>query len=141
MCTEALLRKLEGSLILSDTQELQHALLVRGESAHFLDDFADDDVSGGDLALCVGGALLQGLTLGDDVPLVDTDCDSCHCDWDLWTDGSTKKEDCGVGRSREFWSTALRILDACGRQRRRGGYAPGVDGGACPAVIGPKRSQ
>lgn len=40
--SDALLQKLEGTLILGDTEHFQNTLLVGGESGDLTDDFADN---------------------------------------------------------------------------------------------------
>lgn len=78
MCSKSLLRELECTLVLSDTEELDDTLLVRGEAANLADYLANDLAALGDLSLCVRGSLREGCALCDDMTLAEADCDARH---------------------------------------------------------------
>ena len=86
MSAQSLLGKLQGALGVLDAtglQELEHSLLVGGDSSDLADDLADQLHSLADLALFLHGSgsleLFGGdLELGDGVPLVLAEGNHCR---------------------------------------------------------------
>lgn len=86
MSAQSLLGKLQGALGILDAtglQELEHSLLVSGDSSDLSDDLADELDSLADLALFLYGSGSLGLfgrdlELGDGMPLVLAEGNHCR---------------------------------------------------------------
>lgn len=72
--SDALLQELQASLVLGDPQQLHSTTLIRRETGDLSDQIAHKLGVVGELALGLGGSLLEGV-LGGLVAFVETDAD------------------------------------------------------------------